>query len=370
MKILLRYILKEVIVPLGVWLAFVFLLLFVMQFLRATEVLLGSAVTFMDVMLLLAYLTPHFLVMALPVAFLLAILLGLGRLSEDREITAMQALGIGPLQILAPAVVMGAFLGVLTFALSSTLEPRGLAAVKGLVNEVIKKNVVGDVKPGVFYEDLSQFTVYAEKVDTERGLWGNVLIHDDRDPAAPLLVLAAEGKVNPGGQGEEMELALAAGDVHRANRSSTDYTLVSFERAEINVGVEDRIRRKNRFRSPREELTPADLLEAARLEKEAGRPHQPYLMAWYARFGQILTPVAFALLGVPLAMSRKGSSRARGLLLTILGYVGYYVLNRAFENMGADGRLPYIVAALVPSLLIAAMGWLAFWRLMRAGAIQ
>ena len=41
---------------------------------------------------LILYLAPHFLVMALPIAFLLAILLGLGRLAEDRELTALQAL--------------------------------------------------------------------------------------------------------------------------------------------------------------------------------------------------------------------------------------------------------------------------------------
>ncbi len=99
--ILARYLLKELLVPLVVWVAFLFLLLFVMQFLRGTEVLLGSAVTLGDIGRLILYLAPHFLVMALPIAFLLAILLGLGRLSEDRELTALQALGISPTQLLA-----------------------------------------------------------------------------------------------------------------------------------------------------------------------------------------------------------------------------------------------------------------------------
>ncbi len=36
--------------------------------------------------------------------------------------------------------------------------------MRELVNEVIKKNVAGDVKSGVFYEDLSDLTLYAERV--------------------------------------------------------------------------------------------------------------------------------------------------------------------------------------------------------------
>ncbi|MGZ3446133.1 MAG: LptF/LptG family permease, partial [Myxococcaceae bacterium] len=45
LSILPRYLLTELLVPLLLWVAFLFLLLFVMQFLRGTEVLLGSAVT-------------------------------------------------------------------------------------------------------------------------------------------------------------------------------------------------------------------------------------------------------------------------------------------------------------------------------------
>ena len=69
MKLLARYLLKELVVPLVVWVAFLFLLLFVMQFLRGTEVLLGSAVTLGDIGRLILYLAPHFLVMALPLGF-------------------------------------------------------------------------------------------------------------------------------------------------------------------------------------------------------------------------------------------------------------------------------------------------------------
>ena len=43
MKLLTRYLVRELLVPLGLWVAFIFLLLVVLQFLKSTEVLLGSA---------------------------------------------------------------------------------------------------------------------------------------------------------------------------------------------------------------------------------------------------------------------------------------------------------------------------------------
>ena len=50
MRRISRYLLRELLVPLGVWVAFMFLLLFVMQFLRGTDVLLGSSVTAWDLL--------------------------------------------------------------------------------------------------------------------------------------------------------------------------------------------------------------------------------------------------------------------------------------------------------------------------------
>lgn len=368
MPLLLRYLVKELVVPLGLWLAFLFLLLFVMQFLRATEVLLGSAVTLTDLGLLLAYLAPHFLVMALPVAFLMAILLGMGRLGEDREIAAMRALGVGPWRLVSVPLALGVLLGGITLALAATLEPRGLGAVKGLVNEIIKKNVIGDVKPGVFYEDLSNLTVYAEHVDERRGIWGNVVVHDDRDREAPLLVIARQGRVNPAGVGEWLKLALADGRVHRAQRDTLQYSVVGFEAAEINVGVEGRIARKNRFRGAREEMTPQELLQAAREEEASGRDARPIRMAFWGLFGQALTPVAFALLGTPFALGGRRGGRARGLLITVLAYILYYVLVRAFDNLGVQGRIPIPAAVLLPSAILALAGAIAMARAGRVGA--
>ncbi len=369
MKLLARYILAELLVPLLVWVAFLFLLLFVMQFLRGTEVLLGSAVTARDFARLVLYLGPHFLAMALPIAFLLAILLGLGRLSEDRELTALQALGVSPLQLVRAPVAIGALLGGVMLLLAYSAEPWGLTEMKRLVEEVIKKNVVGDVKPGVFYEDLSNLTLYAEGVDAESQRWTHVLMHDDRDPASPLLVLAREGRVDTEGRGAALTLALEDGEAHRANLSASDYAVVHFERGEIAVGVAESLRQKNRrFRSPKEELTPGELLQAAREAEAAGEDPRQFLMHFHGRLGNSLAPLSFALLATPLAIGRLRGGRARGYLLTLSSYVVYYVLSRLFETQAMHGRLPFLLAAQLPNLLFMGLGIAALYRLGRQGS--
>ena len=366
---LIRYLLKELAGPLAVGIGFLFLLLFVMQFLRGADVLLGTAVTARDMGRIVLFLSPHLLVMALPIAFLMAILLGFGRLAEDRELIALQSVGIGPWHIVILPLAVGAVLGGLLLLFSFSAEPWGLTAVKGVVNDIIKKNVVGDVKPGVFYEDLSHLTVYAQEVDPEERRWTNVMMYDDNDPSSPVLMLAPEAGVNPSAPGEALKLGLVDGDVHRANRSTSDYTIIHFGQGEFIVGVGDSLYRKNRFRSPSDELTPSELLQAAAATRAEGSDPRPFLMAYHRRLGQALTPLSFALIGTALALSR-GQSRARGYLLTIVGYVAYYVLSKMFENFGLQGKLPLVVAGQLHNVLFAALGLTALSRVTRAGTIR
>ena len=370
MKLLSRYLLKELLVPLGVWVAFLFLLLFVMQFLKGTDVILGSAVTLGDLGQLIIYLAPHFLMMALPIAFLLAILLGLGRLAEDRELTALQALGIGPVQLVAGPLLIGALLSALMMLIASTAEPWGLSSVKYFVADIIKKNVVGDVKSGVFYEDLSNLTLYAERVEGEEHRWTNVLLHDDRQPSTPLLMLARHGQVNTATAGQVLTLELGDGEAHRTTQGSAAYSVVTFERGEIAVGVEGTMGGRNRFRSPKEELTPGELLRAAHEAERTGEDPTPFMVALHNRLGNALAPLSFALLGTPLAIGRRQGGRAWGYLLTLAGYVIFYVLMRFFEQKAQEGHLPAALAGQLANLLFCAVGLVALYRVHRSGTVR
>jgi len=364
--ILVRYVLKEILIPLVVWIGFLFLLLIVMQFLRGSELLLGSSVTLMDMLELFVYLGPHFLVMAVPIAFMLAILLGLGRLNEDREVLALASLGVSPQQLAVAPMVIGLLLSGALMFLAFNAEPWGLRMVSARVTDVIKRNVIGDVKGGTFYEDLTSLVLFVEKVDAEQGRWENVLLHDDRDPNAPLLVLARTGSVRPGELKEGLKLGLREGEVHRATRASEDYAVVTFERGDLAVELGGYSFRKNRFpRSPKEEMFPGELLEAAEEAEKSGHDSRPFLMAFHGRLGRAFTPFAFAVLGAPLALARSSAGRARGFLLTILGYIGYYVLNRLADGWGVQGKLPVELAAQLANLVFVVFGLVALSRIQR-----
>ncbi|MHB8420874.1 MAG: LptF/LptG family permease, partial [Myxococcales bacterium] len=115
--VLHRYIAREVAAPAATSLAFLFQLLIGLQLVRRTDVLFGSDVGVGDVVRLLVNLTPHYLTLACPIALLLGVLVGLGRLSEDREVEVLLACGASPLRLAAAPLALAALVGALVHGL-------------------------------------------------------------------------------------------------------------------------------------------------------------------------------------------------------------------------------------------------------------
>jgi len=367
-RLLTRYLLKELLVPLGLWVAFIFLLLMVLQFLKSTEVLLGSAASAWDMVRVLAFITPHFLVMALPIGLLLGVIIGFGRLAEDGELAAFAALGVGPLKLLALPVLMGGMLSVLDAFIMTTVEPWGLAAVRVAVAELVKRNVVQDVRAGQFFEDIPNFTLYAARVNGT-GRWGNVLIHDDRDAAAPLLMLAREGTVVPDEQ-TGLRLELSSGQIHLPSPGTPAYTTVGFGSGELSVGVEDSVGRRTRTAWPREERALHELWQEVDELRSTGEDTLKAQEALHRRLGTALAPLAIALVGAPLALRRREGARARAVMLGVLSYVAYYVLMQLCSTWSLRGALPPALAGQVPNLAFAVAGLALAVGPLRRGAAE
>jgi lipopolysaccharide export system permease protein len=360
----------EIAGPFAAALAFLFGLLLTMQLLRGVDVLLGSGVRPADLATIFGYLAPHFLAMAMPVSFLFALMLVVGRWSEDREVLALAASGVAPWRLWLAPLGFALVLAVFGTWLGGGPEPRGMASLRAHVNELIKRNMAGDVKPGVFYDALRSMTLYSQGVSPKTRRFNNVLLSDERDPEASLLVLAHEGVVDPHGSGGTLRLVLSDGEIHRASAQGDDYAVVTFQKASLDIGVGGDLLRNYRFGASREELTPEELRERADKawqDKDYGA-FRNFEVARHHRGAAPLAVVAFAACGVPLAIRRRQRSRALGAVATLGIYVGYYVCSRAAELAAEGGRLPPLLGAHLANVLFVALGVVLLHRAARVEA--
>jgi lipopolysaccharide export system permease protein len=349
-----RYLAKEILLPFAAGLLFLTQLLLATQILNQADILFGSGVALWDVAGVMASLMPHFLGYVLPIAFLLGGVLGVGRLAEDREVVALSAAGLSPARLVRVPLVLGAATAAVGLWLSLSIEPAGLAAARVRLNEIVKRNVTNDVRPGTFYDQIPGYTLYAERV--REGGWENVLISDRSNPDAPVLALAREGGLEPVGAGQEMRLVLDAGELHREDAAADEYVTAEFRHAELVIGLGTALSDRNSLARSAKEMTLDDLEARIRREREKGNAAEARRFEGYLhrRISQPLAVIPFALLALPLGASRR-VGRGFAVGATILAVVAHYVLLRGGEVLAQRGALPAIVALQLPTLVLSAV---------------
>src|SRR5258708_1499563 len=160
MPLLDRLLLREIFFPLGVGLLATLQLLLILQLLQLNQVVFGSAVTLADLGRVTAALPPHFMVVAVPLAYMLGVQLGLGRLAGDQDLLAGGAAGTHPLRLYRVPLALGVVAAACVFALARWAERWGLRQLNAVLNEVIKRNLQTGLPPGVFNDALPRFMVY------------------------------------------------------------------------------------------------------------------------------------------------------------------------------------------------------------------
>jgi len=368
MPLLDRLLLREIAIPLGVGLLAILQLLFILQLLQLNEVVFTSAVTVSDLMRLTAALAPHFLVSAVPLAFMLGVQLGLGRLAADQEVLALSASGTHPLRLYRVPLAIGLGLAVIVAGLTQWAEPWGLQQLNRVLNDVIKRNLQSGLEPGIFNDALPRFMIYVTSEDPAENsayaTWHGVLIEDDVGDGAPLLALAELGRIEDVG-GPALALRLFRGELHRMEAKGE--TVARFQEGRFVIGVQESVASKNRFVRNEAVLTSSmmrdrlselqrqgEVRESARLRVEMVR-----------RWAVPLACFAFAFLGVPLAVAFRGG-RASAYIATLAAFIAFYLLSRFGLALAENGMNAW-VAGFLPDLVVLALGGAATLQLVRNG---
>ncbi len=168
LRILDRYILREVVVS---WLSVSGVLLAILipyQVARVLERAAESQYPRGVVLELIALGAVQSLSLILPVGLLLGIVLGLGRLYHDSEMSAAQACGAGSRPILVPVLGFTAVLTVLLTFLALQVAPAATDRILSLRHEALRAGQFAPISPGKFSTFGGGSTVvYAQGADPD-----------------------------------------------------------------------------------------------------------------------------------------------------------------------------------------------------------
>ncbi|HSU90877.1 MAG TPA: LPS export ABC transporter permease LptF [Sporolactobacillaceae bacterium] len=354
-----RYVAREVLAPFAVGVGLLTFALVTGRLLKLSDMVVNHGVSLGEVMRIIGYVMPAFLELTFPMAVLLGVLMGFGRMSSDQEMIAARACGVSLYRLAIP--VLG--VALLVYAISSyfafSLRPWANSNLRQKLYELSQTRTSAGLKEKIFNSNFPGLVVYIDQMsDVDSSLHG-VLISDARDPHQQNTIIAKHGVLLPDPHSSAITLRLYDGSVFGVE-SSTDATHVtSFKIYDLSVSPESTFGVDDQDPG---EMTYPQLRAAIAAARVKGKRDYDAETELAGKFTVPFATMLFALLGVSLGLkpARGGHSERFGVSVAL--FFLYYSLMRVGETLAQRGKLNAIVAMSIPDIVFMVLAIWLFWR--------
>jgi len=344
---------------------------------RLTDLLVNRGIPFPLFAGLVGTLLPPLLVLTTPMALLVGVLLGVGRLAADNEIMAMRTSGVHLLRVFAPALLVAAVLTVGLWQANATWVP-GLVRANTRLLDLIKFIVASQIEPGRVFNPESEHNVAVyfrhRNPLTQRmeGITMKIVVSDAEDARTKtdIVVSAREGRLEPDPFAGVMDVTLSSGTMHHLDTPTTasDFRniVVKFSTARwrLQLAKEETVRPGRLPRKSRE-MTNREITGALK-RPSLDRDDRGSLRSEIQQRRSIpLACVAFILLGVPLAIRVRPTGKAVAFSIAFGLIFFYYLMLKWGASLSQNDSAAGSFITFLPNILIAGVGVLLFYRTLR-----
>jgi LPS export ABC transporter permease LptG/LPS export ABC transporter permease LptF len=341
MRILDRYIVREILPPFVLSLLIFTFILTLPPVMRQLEQLVAKGVPWGAAGWIIVTLIPQALGLTIPMATLTGILIGLGRLSGDRESVALLGCGVSPYRLLRP--ILG-FAFVMTGATAYVMFeaiPDANQAFRNITWDLVTKRVENDIQPRVFFEDFPNYVLYVRDVAPGEG-WKNVMVADTTKPGETTITMAERGRLFLDREKRRVDLILGSGTQYLTGEKGQSQIYRFFEQTYISLDAEQVFGRQQIPRTVTEKSI-ADLQAdaAAKLNRKEGAlsPH-PEIIYLQQKFSIPAACLVFAIVGLALGLS---SAREGKMGAFVVGFAVVFAYYAVMELAAAQTRGHYRV---------------------------
>jgi LPS export ABC transporter permease LptF/LPS export ABC transporter permease LptG len=350
MRILDRYIVREVLRHAVLGLLIFTFVLFVPKLVRLMELFVRHSGSGSQILYLFLCIIPGILVFTIPMAVLIGVLLGLGRMSMDSEIIALTSLGISRKRILFPVTVLAVLGAALTLLMSVYLAPKSLSAFRDIETDLIASQISYQVQPRVFDERFPHMVLYLNDISPSGTRWSGVFLAEEGAESGSRITVAENAIVVAEPELGKLELHLSSGTTHEFQRENPDqYNVTAFQRSDWPIDVTSLSGSQQRPLSIPER-------SISDLWHDHGPRWRDARVEIYQRLAFPFACFAFALIAVPLGSQPRRGGRAAGTLLSVLIIAAYYLLFIMGAGLARQGVLPPLIGMWAANIILVVTG--------------
>ncbi|HUT75650.1 MAG TPA: LptF/LptG family permease [Armatimonadota bacterium] len=348
MKILDRYVARELLAPLVVGLVGFELLMLGNVLYLNWRLIRDAGAGFEVVARLLALRAPEVALYGIPFAMLLAASWAVTRLARDGEVTALRAGGASVRRILAPIVAVAVVVSAVGYLDAERAVPWATHAAENLVRRMVLRQPTPLFRQDVFFRVPPNYYVYIHRLEPRSKRFQDLMVYELTGRGYPLLTVARSGYW----RGEV--LYLRDGVRHKLRPDGAWEYEARFARATVNLR-----QAQSDFwteqKTPRE-MTAEELSRYIGVFAGSGVDVSGLRVEYHFKFALPLAPLVFALLAAPLALRFARGGAMTGLLVTFGLAFLYQVLMSWSRLLGESGSLPPLIAAWSQNLVFGAVG--------------
>jgi LPS export ABC transporter permease LptF/LPS export ABC transporter permease LptG len=357
MRLLDRYIAREVASHSLLGLAVFTFVFFVPQLVHLMDLVVRHAGSTSSVALLFLSVLPPVLVFAIPMAVLVGVLIGIGRLSADSEIVALHASGISLRRLLVPIGYVAAAFSLVTLFITLWLSPMAVRTLRGLEDEILSSQAPFAVQPRIFDERFPGWVLYVQDVSAAATHWRDVFLASSGNSPSSSITTAQDAVITAGPSKNQIEIRLGEGDTQEYDPRRPDrYSVTTFGATDIPIDLSKSsgVSATNASVTVAEKSVPA-LLAASGPARRSAR------IELQRRFAFPVACLVFALLGVPIGVRPRRGGRAAGMILTLVLIGGYYFIFVTGDHFAEQGKIaPW--AGIWAANIVAAIAGIVFLR--------
>ncbi len=292
---------------------------------------------------------PSFLILALPMAMLLAGLMGYSRLARTSEITAFRSLGVSGIRLAVPGLLLGIWVMMLTFTLSEFVVPVSNLQAARLMSQALHEAKPTFQDKNIFYrefqDDLLTRVFYARRFDGDR-MHDLTILNFTKGMLTQILVTES-AHWNAATQVWDLlkgtAYALGADALTYQNIETFDQNTLALSRAPLDLATEIR---------SSDQMSITDTYRRWHLVKATGdAKHTRQLdVRFQSKLSFPFICVVFASVGSALGIQQKQRSSPKGFGFSLAIIFGYYTVSFIARSLGEAGVISAFLAAWSPTI--------------------
>jgi lipopolysaccharide export system permease protein len=362
MRILRNYFLKEFLGPLILGLVVLNLVFTLGYLVQIANMVINKGVDLYSVTRLFMLRMPALLIYTLPISALVAVLLSMGRLSSDNEITTIKASGVNLFRLIIPLLTVGMILSLTMVIFNDRIIPWAHFATRKTLIEVGLKNPSAALEPGVFITSFEKYILFIYSIEDNK--LGNVRIYEpqgDDKPARVIIAKRGEFIVIPENNLVKLKLIDGTADEPDPENPRNFYKL-NFKTYFMNLNLAGTKNNKDISKKPKD-MTLRELEAEMNRFRHEGIEISPLITELNERLSLAFSPLVFIIFGLPLAVitRRREKSINFGLAFVTVGV--YYLMLLGVEALCQQGYLLPILAMWIPNAIFGSAGFFMTYKL-------